>query len=234
MRSWLLALALFLSACARAPVTERVNAMRPIGDREISFLDSQSFSSLKAALRNTIKALRASSTIPTVLQFGSRTVAKENYVAALQNLDRHSQSLTEFTEYVKTHFDILEAFGGKEWGQVLVTGYYEPIVPGSKRATKKFSQPIYQVPKDLVVIDIGAYADRYPELESMRETVVEQKSRSAVLRGRIEHRPGQEDLITPYYERGEIDGDLVLKGRGLEIAYLDPIDAFFSRSKDPA
>ena len=201
--------------------------MRLIDSSSLILKDNLDFASLKRALRKTIVALQKSSTIPDVLQFGSRSIPKSDYLAALQRLEKSSTSFAAFLKNVKENFDAYEAYGGEEWAQVLVTGYFEPIISGSDRPNKKYSQALYETPNDLVVIDIGAYADRYPELEPMRDMVIEQKSRSAVLRGRIEHRPGREDLVTPYYDRAEIDGDDALKGKRLEIAYVDPVDAFF-------
>ena len=224
---FLLFFALFLAACARTPVKEASEAMRPADWDEFTPVDTYSFSSLKDALQKTIHALRTSGTIPNTLQFGPTAVAKEAYLHALEELDHAGTTLEAFVAYLKNNFALYEVYGADHWGEVLVTGYYEPAIEGSRRRTQKFSQPLYKVPDDLVVIDIGAYADRYPELEPLRKTVIEQKSRAAVLRGHLEKREGQESRITPYYERAQIDGDGALEGKKLEIAYVDPVDAFF-------
>jgi membrane-bound lytic murein transglycosylase A len=88
----------------------------------------------------------------------------------------------------------------------LVTGYYEPLLKGSRRPSPKYPVPIYRVPADLVAIDL---AGTYPELAGLR------------LRGRM-----QNGKVVAYPTRGEImRGNLL---RGQELLWVDdPIDAFF-------
>ena len=89
----------------------------------------------------------------------------------------------------------------------LVTGYYEPVLDGSRERTERFRYPVYGVPDDLVDVDL---AGLYPELKGMR------------LRGRLEGRK-----LVPYYSRSEIDAH----GDGFEapvIAWVaDPVELFF-------
>lgn len=88
----------------------------------------------------------------------------------------------------------------------LVTGYYEPLLKGSRSPTAKYRVPLYRVPPDLVAIDL---AGTYPELAGLR------------LRGRM-----QDGKVVAYPSRGEImRGNLL---RGHELLWVDdPIDAFF-------
>ena len=89
----------------------------------------------------------------------------------------------------------------------LVTGYYEPLLHGSRTPSAKYSVPIYGVPPDLLTIDLG---NVYPELKTMR------------LRGRL-----QGNKVVPYLSRHEIDtGNDPLKGN--ELVWVDnPVEAFF-------
>ena len=89
----------------------------------------------------------------------------------------------------------------------LVTGYYEPVLEGSRGPSARFSQPVHGVPDDLVVVDLAA---QYPELRGMR------------LRGRLNGR-----RLQPYYSRGEI---LTRNGAfsAPVIAWVeDPVELFF-------
>lgn len=47
----------------------------------------------------------------------------------------------------------------------LVTGYYEPLLHGSRTRSSVFSQPVLGVPPDLLTIDL---ADVLPDLKNMR------------------------------------------------------------------
>ena len=88
-----------------------------------------------------------------------------------------------------------------------ITGYYEPIVRGSHTRDALNRFPIFGVPDDLVVVDLGAVA---PEVRSLR------------LRGRLEGR-----RLVPYYSRSEIES----RGEGLRAPVLawtgDPVELFF-------
>jgi peptidoglycan lytic transglycosylase A len=89
----------------------------------------------------------------------------------------------------------------------LITGYYEPLLRGSRKQTPRYRYPVYGVPEDLVVVDLG---ELYPELKNMR------------LRGRIEGR-----RLVPYYDRARIEGgEAPLRGK--EIVWVDDaVELFF-------
>jgi membrane-bound lytic murein transglycosylase A len=89
----------------------------------------------------------------------------------------------------------------------LVTGYYEPEVEGSRVRTDKFQVPVYGRPDDLVQVKPDFLRAFYND------------SRSVM-------RQDGERLV-PYYTRAEIESG-ALKGRGLELLYLDdPVELFF-------
>ena len=89
----------------------------------------------------------------------------------------------------------------------IITGYYEPLLHGSKVATKRFKYPIYAAPNDLVTVDLS---DIYADLKFRR------------LRGRI-----VDNKLVPYFERAEIESPAAPL-KGLEIAYVDDqIELFF-------
>lgn len=89
----------------------------------------------------------------------------------------------------------------------LITGYYEPILPGSRTRSARFRHPVHGAPEDLVSVDLSAVA---PETRHLR------------LRGRIEGR-----RLVPYWSRAEIDA----RGAALPAPVLawvaDPVELFF-------
>lgn len=91
--------------------------------------------------------------------------------------------------------------------QGLITGYYEPLLRGSRTRSARYAHPLYGVPDDLVVVELGSV---YPQLKSMR------------LRGRVEGRK-----LVPYPDRVRIEsGHVALEGK--EIVWVDDaIDLFF-------
>jgi membrane-bound lytic murein transglycosylase A len=80
-----------------------------------------------------------------------------------------------------------------------VTGYYDPIVDGSRFPTREFTVPLYRRPRDLVAPGV-AEGSPFPNT------------------GRAFRRAATGKLV-PYYDRGEIE-DGALDGRHLEICWL--------------
>ncbi|WP_235864866.1 murein transglycosylase A [Pseudothauera lacus] len=99
---------------------------------------------------------------------------------------------------------VVNADGSREG---MVTGYYEPLIRGSRNPSPRHRWPVHGVPADMLTIDLG---DVYPELRNMR------------LRGRIEG-----NRVVPYLTRGEVEA----RGSDLPAPVLlwaeDPIDLFF-------
>jgi membrane-bound lytic murein transglycosylase A len=91
--------------------------------------------------------------------------------------------------------------------QGLATGYYEPLLRGSRRKEGPYRYPLYTAPEDLLIVDL---ADINPELKHLR------------LRGRLEGR-----RVVPYYPRAEIERGLPALA-GKELLWVDDaVDLFF-------
>jgi membrane-bound lytic murein transglycosylase A len=145
------------------------------------------------------------------MQFGAVSVTRGQYAGALEELSvvlQSSRSTEEKLSYISEHFRFFEFYGGARWGEVLLTSYFEPRIPGSEKPTTQFSQPLYAVPQDLVTIPLGAFSERFKDEKALKARI---KATKAV----------------PYYTREDIDGKHVLRDRNLELVWVDPIDAFF-------
>lgn len=88
----------------------------------------------------------------------------------------------------------------------LITGYYEPVLRGSRTRGGAFQTPLHGVPDDLVTVDLGAL---YPVLQGER------------IRGRL-----QGKRVTPFPDRAQISQGQGLAGK--ELVWVDSaVDAFF-------
>jgi len=113
----------------------------------------------------------------------------------------------EIASFFELNFDPHQVINADDSTSGMVTGYYEPLLHGSRIRSARFRYPLYAVPQDLLVIDLTSV---YPDLKGRR------------LRGRIEG-----NRVVPYFARGDIDKDSPPL-RGLEIAWVDDaVDAFF-------
>jgi membrane-bound lytic murein transglycosylase A len=93
-------------------------------------------------------------------------------------------------------------------GQVdgLLTGYFEPVVAGSRFPSPEFHVPVYRRPRDLVAAGYSPASIAFPNKGV-----------------RIGRRTANNELV-PYYDRGAIEAG-ALDGQKLEICWLkDPFD----------
>lgn len=88
----------------------------------------------------------------------------------------------------------------------LITGYYEPLLRGSRVPIAPYLTPLFGVPDDLLIVDM---ASLFPELKGKR------------LRGKLVGR-----TVVPYPSRGELAVSGALHGK--EVMWVDDaIEAFF-------
>lgn len=113
-------------------------------------------------------------------------------------------TLQRFFELNFTPYQVVNADGSDSG---MVTGYYEPLLHGSRTRSARYRYPVYGVPDDLLVIELG---ELYPDLKNLR------------LRGRLEGRS-----VVPYFNRAQIeDGAAPVTGK--EIAWVeDAVELFF-------
>ncbi|ATX78821.1 membrane-bound lytic murein transglycosylase A [Mariprofundus aestuarium] len=108
--------------------------------------------------------------------------------------------------FFETHFTPWQLRNDDGSDQGLITGYYEPLLYGSREKSERYRFPVYGVPDDLLIIDL---AELYPQLKGMR------------LRGRVEGK-----RVVPYHDRAAIDSKHAPEGK--EILWVDDeIGLFF-------
>jgi membrane-bound lytic murein transglycosylase A len=96
-----------------------------------------------------------------------------------------------------------------------VTGYYEPVIDGSRTQTEVYSVPIYRRPSNLFVRGFNQDAADLPN------------------KGQVFRKIGRRKLV-PYYDRAAIE-DGAIAGRGLEICWLkNQTDLLFAQIQGSA
>ncbi|MCP3963376.1 MAG: transglycosylase [bacterium] len=222
----LLLLAALCTACARdvprptapapaeptieAPVTADT-ALRSVPLSEFPpLIDDGDWQSLDEAIGRSRRWL-AGRPSGTSFTFGPRTLEAAEMVEALDLIRgwiAAEPTPETFAAQVAQHFDVLESVGGADGadGGMLITGYYEPVIEGSKRRRREYQVPIYGPPSDIIRVDLGLFSDEWKG----RKT-------AGRLRG---------NTLVPYPDRAEIRADGL--GRAKIIAWArDPVDLFF-------
>ncbi len=216
-------------SCDRDPATDAKQAMRKTGVPG-NLSDDLSLKELSEGINENVEILYNSDT--TSLTFGPKEIKKDDYILSMYYLTEKINlglSKKDFYTLVKENFDFYEVYGDEDWGDVFITSYFEPVLMGSKRKTEKFSQPLYAVPDDLVNFHLGKYARQFDRMSPIKDQVLDPKTNLSIVPGRIApaYNEGTSKNIVPYYTREEIDSKGVLDGKRLELAWVDPVDAFF-------
>ncbi len=191
--SWLILLVgILLSAC-QAPQ----KIVPPPLQVEKPFVTAPTFMVSKWAMLPDWATLNLSPSWPALQQSCRALRFKPKWqpvCAAAEQVDV-SDAAAQRTFY-ETWFTPYQVFNPDGSDQGLITGYYEPLLKGSRHMSERFPYPLYGAPEDLLEVDLG---DVYPQFKGMR------------LRGRL-----QGKKVVPYYNRAEIDADVsMLKGREL-------------------
>lgn len=190
-----------ISPPAAAPL---VPATLPVG-----LADDADPASLRTAVEQSIAWLE---TVPpdTTFDYGVRGVTARELSAGLGELSVFlgtDPDPSALRTWVLARFDVVESVGAPP-GEVLVTGYYEPVIPGASQRTDGARVPVYARPADLVAARLRDFRDDLPDER---------------ITGRVE-----DGSLQPYFTRREIQEEGALEGRGLEIAWVeDRVDLFF-------
>ncbi len=228
MKSILLILYIVLIfGCARGPLTKKEQALR-LTENEFNFSDDMNLEGFSEALKANIQHLK---TKPQhQLHFGTKNVSSHQYLSSLEDLLMViEQSPEKLSSYLKDHFQVYEVFGQKKWGEAFITSYYEPVLDGRHKKSEEFSQALYAVPKDMVIVRLDEFAEAFGSRFKRRfckikENCVSDK-KMGILRARIKTTKGSLPEILPYFSRAEIDKEsFSLEAEVL--AWVRPLDAF--------
>jgi membrane-bound lytic murein transglycosylase A len=191
----LLLLALVLSACvhqpsAPAPATAR---FQPVSWNRVPGWRSDDVLAAWPALVSTCSVL------------GSRAEWQSFCSSVVATSPMDAAFAREFLERQLTPYRIERVTGRKRETTGLVTGYYEPLLRGSRERSEVYATPLYRRPDDLLIVDLAAVV---PELKGKR------------VRGRLEG-----NKVVPYYSRAATREAPGLAGH--EIVWIDnALDAF--------
>lgn len=132
-------------------------------------------------------------------------------MGALQKKVQSGASKAALRSWIDRHFVVYAVSVAGQAGasaDVLYTGYYMPILSGSRKPGGPYQYPVYGRPKDLVTFQFSDFCAGCPPRESS---------------GRVE-----EGRLVPYYSREALQRSGVLAERAEPIVFVDdPVDLFF-------
>ena len=209
-----LAALVVLSACGKPgppPPPTAINSLRLVPEAEWPLLlDDRDAKSFFAAAESSLGYLRRVKPDKR-FSFGPYQMTAAQMAAMLEELKDLLYTQPDPVkrgEFLRGKYALLEAIGRDGEGEVLMTGYYEPVLEARKVAQESFAYPIYALPEDLVWIDLGLFS---PDLPKKR------------LVGQV---AGHK--VRPYPDREAIDFKQALAGKAETLGYVaDPVEVFF-------
>jgi len=203
---------LLVSSCRpRVKPPTRENAMERISSWSYpDFLDDMTYNDLEQSI---IQSLSYLNKIPADRQFifGKDQYNAEHMIKSLQHFLDYIQTRPAFQdlkEFIQSNYRIYRSVGRNGKGEVLYTGYYEPLLNGSLVRNEQYRFPIYTRPRDLITIDLSLFHEKF-------------KGEKIIARY-------TDQTVVPYYDRSEIEADGVLEDKAEVLAWAkDPVDVFF-------
>ncbi len=202
-------LAVVVAACA-SQVTDRVGLeVVPVAQWPALADDLDEDSLLAASESSLAYFLRVPG--DTVFTFGPVERTASQLAAGIlrfREVMSESRGVEERREMLSREFILLRSIGRSGRGDVLFTGYFEPLLEARRHVEPPFQYPVYGVPEDLVEVDLADFGlDRGPK----------------TLVGRVDG-----NTLVPYADRAAIDFDPDFALAAEVLGYLDdPLDVFF-------
>lgn len=175
-----------------------------------NFSDDLDYEGLENAFAQSSAYLQA---IPATreIEFGRDRYTAGHILHSLQRFQsyiRMRPSGADLQNYIRTSFLVYQSVGRDRKGEVLFTGYYEPLLKGRRSVSPEFRYPLYGRPDDLLTIDLGAFSEKY---------------KGEKLTGRV-----QNSFVVPYHDRRDIEEAGALYGKAQPLAWVsDPVELFF-------
>ncbi len=183
-------------------------------DNLVGFADDLGRASLEKAITNQLQAMFEQET-STPVRLGSFTLTRGRLVETLEtflNILKRDLPFEEFNKKISEEFVLYRVGKGKN-KKMLFTGYYRPVMQASPVRTPLYRYPIYQMPQQgLPQVKYKNWIQRvgtHTGIKKVRESYLKKKAWQR-------------------FTREEIDRKGVLRGQGLEVAWLkDDLDRFF-------
>ena len=195
-----------LAACAGWFTPSRPQQLR-LEATSFSDLDGWDVSDPSAALAAFARSCGSRASRPDDEALGGAGYGGKagDWRAACADADKKPADAAAARAFFESRFVPYRVAAGRE-REGLFTGYYEPLLHGSRRQHGHYQTPLYGVPADLVSVDLGMFRE---QLKGQR------------IAGRVEN-----GRLVLYQTRAEIARFGLASAKAL-VYVDDPIDAFF-------
>lgn len=212
-RAWLVLLAVALvTACAPRPPVQAPppDLVRLEADQVPTLVDDQGYRDLARAIAQSLTYLHR---VPAdrTYRFGSDTYDRDWMIHSLEDfqaLIAGEPDAAQLRRQIVARYRVYRSSGRDGQGEVLYTGYFEPVIDGCRRPGPGCRHPVYGLPEDLLTIDLAPFGERFAG-----QRIV----------GRLSG-----NTVVPYPDRRAIEMENAIAGKAPVLAWVaDPVDLFF-------
>jgi membrane-bound lytic murein transglycosylase A len=207
---------LTLLSCARSPIKDPIQALRKV-ERPVQLLDSlgdeQSFEKgLESVISYLVK-------VPgRTYEYENIKISGAEYALKLRELlaDLRLNGFNHAIGLIQENFDLYEVYGQDEYGEILLTSYYAPVIKGSTVPTSVYTTPLHTLPSNVIEIDLKEFDhSEFPLKIGEPRRIFAQ----------LENKQDLPPMALPLPSRKEIEENK-LHPQNI-ICYVDSLDAFF-------
>ena len=157
------ALLALMVGCAAPPEKKPEAPVRPAvmvgldASRFPDFIDDMDLDGLVHCLEKSLVYLRRVST-GRMFSFAEDRYDAPHMIRSLSTFKRFIETRPtkkEIARFIAANYRVYRSVGNKEDGKVLFTGYYEPVLRGGSVKKGNYRYPVYGMPDDLQVVDLG-------------------------------------------------------------------------------
>ncbi len=99
------------------------------------------------------------------LEVFKKDCGKAKNYELFKDICKKVETYTNASEFFTNNFTAYQLYNSNGTNKGVITGYYEPLLKGSRIKTEVYKYPIYKVPDDMLIIDLS---EAYPELKNYR------------------------------------------------------------------
>ncbi|MCA1905090.1 MAG: MltA domain-containing protein [Desulfarculus sp.] len=222
------AVLLLLAACAAPTPPTPLPSESPAGalvevplEEWPLLLDDLDAASLVEACNQSLTYLRR---VPPdrMFNYGPHQRSAASVAAGLERLRDvlvRTPDPTQRRQVLQREFILLAARGSDGQGRMLMTGYYEPVLPGRRQPQPPYVHPLYALPDDALEFSLRQLCESHADMLKVDCSTLPSKR----LVGRVENHK-----LARYHDRDAIDFHDALRGKAQPLAYVDDlVEQFF-------
>ncbi len=193
-----------------AVIKEKVSLIKLLPEEYPYFKDDMQYKDIDKSIAKSLSYLKRVNSNKK-FTFGEDTYTASYLIKSLETFNNFiatKPSEEILNRFIKAKYQVYQSAGNDAEKNLLITGYFEPLLKGSLKKTKNFTIPLYAIPKDIIYVKLGDFSE---ELKGKK------------IAGRL-----VKNRLQPYHDRYDIEYGNAIFNKAKKLAWIENrIDRFF-------